>query len=223
MPGFYASVGPDGLADIAPPWTAADRRWLLRLIAGRRAVLDAGCGYGRVAQPLAEAGHRVLGIDLDPGLIADARRRARGLRLPLRYRVGDIRELPAANASQDAVLCLWSTFQHLLTRADQRRFLAEAARVLRPCGRLVLEMTDAGEPGLAARLVREGSGPQRRIVAWSLHGARIRCFLHDAASLDAAIARTGFAGHRVATRLAGRVRRLTAVADKAGDGGPVPR
>lgn len=176
-------------------------------------MLDAGCGYGRIAQPLAAAGHRVLGIDLDPGLIADARRRARGLRLPVRYRVGDIRSLPAADASHDAVLCLWSTFQHLLTRADQRRFLAEAQRVLRPGGRLILEMTDAGEPSLAARLASEGTGPQRRIASWTLHGSRIHCFLHDAASLDAVLNGAGFAGHRVATRQVGTVGRLTAVAD----------
>lgn len=206
-------MGPSGLADIAPPWTTADRRWLLTKLAGRRVVLDAGCGYGRVAQPLAETGHRVLGIDLDPGLIAEAKRRARGLGLPLRYRVGDIRALPAGDASQDAVLCLWSTFQHLLTRADQRRFLAEARRVLRPDGRLLLEMTDAGEPSLATRLAREGTGPQRRIASWALHGSRIRCFLHDATSLDAVLTGAGFANHRVTTRQAGRVRRLTAIAE----------
>jgi SAM-dependent methyltransferase len=214
-PGFYAAVGPSGLADIAPPWTVDDRRWLRPQLTGRRNILDAGCGYGRIAQPLSEAGHDVLGIDLDPGLITDARRRARGLKLPLRYRVGDIRALPAAEASQDAVLCLWSTFQHLLTRADQRRFLGEARRVLRPGGRLILEMTDAGEPKLAARLAREGTGRQRRIASWTLHGSRIRCFLHDAASLDAVLSGVGFASHHVTTRTAGTISRLTAVADVA--------
>lgn len=213
MPDFYAAIGPQGLADIAPPHAPADRRWLGRLLAGRRDVLDAGCGYGRIALPLAQAGHRVLGVDLDPALVAAARSAARGLGLALRYRVGDIRALPAADASQDAVLCLWSTFQHLLVRADRRRFLGEALRVLRPGGRLVLEMTDAGEPALAARLARDGGGRDRRIAAWRLHGSVIRCYLHDAASLDAALAAAGFARHRVATRMAGRVRRLTAVAD----------
>lgn len=213
---FYAAIGAQGLADIAPPCTAADLRWLSRLLRGRRDILDAGCGYGRVALPLARAGHRVVGIDLDPGLIAAARRPARGLGLALRYRVGDIRELPAPDASHDAVLCLWSTFQHLLTARDRSRFLAEALRVLRPGGRLVLEMTDAGEPALAARLAREGGGPQRRIASWRLHGAVIRCFLHDAASLDATLVRSGFSHRRVAVRRTAGIGRLTAIADAPG-------
>ena len=37
-------------------------------------ILDAGCGSGRVGGHLAAAGHRVVGVDLDPELIAEARR-----------------------------------------------------------------------------------------------------------------------------------------------------
>ena len=43
-------------------------------------VLDAGCGTGRVAIELARRGFIVVGVDLDPSMIAEARRRAPELR-----------------------------------------------------------------------------------------------------------------------------------------------
>ncbi|MFC7532809.1 class I SAM-dependent methyltransferase [Actinoplanes sp. GCM10030250] len=52
-------------------------------------VLDAGCGTGRVGGLLAAAGHDVTGVDLDPELIAEARRNHPGPR----WEVGDLSEL----------------------------------------------------------------------------------------------------------------------------------
>jgi SAM-dependent methyltransferase len=48
---------------------------LLREHGGRR-VLDAGCGTGRVAIELAARGYHVVGVDLDPGMLAAARDKA---------------------------------------------------------------------------------------------------------------------------------------------------
>ncbi len=42
-------------------------------------VLDAGCGTGRVASELAARGIDVVGVDVDPSMIAEARRRAPNL------------------------------------------------------------------------------------------------------------------------------------------------
>lgn len=158
-------------------------------------------------------------VDLDPALVADCRRRARGLGLPLRCAVGDIRDDLVPAASQDAVVCLWSTFQHLLTARDRRRCLVAFHRALRPGGLLVLEMTDAGEPTLAARLARAGQGPDRRIAAWRIRGAAIRCYLHDAPALAALLAGSPFARHRVRTRRVRGVSRLVGLAWKAADAG----
>ncbi|MGH8900382.1 MAG: class I SAM-dependent DNA methyltransferase [Egibacteraceae bacterium] len=43
---------------------------------GVHSVLDAGCGTGRVAIELARRGLDVVGVDLDPGMLAAARRKA---------------------------------------------------------------------------------------------------------------------------------------------------
>ena len=46
-----------------------------RLLPAEGWVLDAGCGTGRVAGRLAELGYRTLGVDVDGGMLAEARRR----------------------------------------------------------------------------------------------------------------------------------------------------
>jgi SAM-dependent methyltransferase len=43
---------------------------------GPGSVLDAGCGTGRVAQELSRRGHDVVGVDMDPGMLEAARRKA---------------------------------------------------------------------------------------------------------------------------------------------------
>ncbi len=42
-------------------------------------VLDAGCGTGRTTIEIARRGHEVTGVDLDPSMLAEARRAAPGL------------------------------------------------------------------------------------------------------------------------------------------------
>ncbi|MDA8369388.1 MAG: class I SAM-dependent methyltransferase [Nocardiopsaceae bacterium] len=67
-------------------------------------VLDAGCGTGRVGAELAARGHDVVGVDVDPRLIAAAREDHPGPD----WRVGDLAELDLVGegeASFDAVVC----------------------------------------------------------------------------------------------------------------------
>ncbi|MEU8242718.1 class I SAM-dependent methyltransferase [Actinoplanes missouriensis] len=63
-------------------------------------VLDAGCGTGRVGGRLAAAGHTVVGVDLDPALIEEARRDYPDVR----WQVGDLAEL-SLGESFDVVVC----------------------------------------------------------------------------------------------------------------------
>ncbi|GAA1595557.1 class I SAM-dependent methyltransferase [Actinoplanes couchii] len=64
------------------------------------AVLDAGCGTGRVGGRLAAAGHRVTGVDLDPELIAEARAQHPGSQ----WQVGDLSTFVSPDRF-DAIVC----------------------------------------------------------------------------------------------------------------------
>lgn len=103
----------------------------------RADILDAACGYGRHAVPLAQAGYRVVGVDRSEVLLEEARRRSGDDEWP-RWVHGDHRELPLEDASFDAVLCLFSSLGYRGEEGDART-LAEFLRVLRAAGRLVIE------------------------------------------------------------------------------------
>jgi SAM-dependent methyltransferase len=54
-------------------------------------TLDLACGTGRILQPVADAGFAATGIDLSPGMLAEARRKAQSGHSSVRYIQGDIR------------------------------------------------------------------------------------------------------------------------------------
>ncbi|MFP5225474.1 MAG: class I SAM-dependent methyltransferase [Actinomycetota bacterium] len=89
-------------------------------------ILDLACGEGYGAQALSDAGHTVVALDLEAGVVADASTRYTGPS----FVAGDALRLPFADRSFDAVGAL-QTIEHL---AEASPFLAECARVLRPDG-----------------------------------------------------------------------------------------
>lgn len=98
-------------------------------------LLDIGCGQGRILKLLASRAQRAVGVDLD----ADARRFARAelllAGLPnCTLRKGDMYSLQFADAEFDTVI-----LDDVLTSADEPvAAILEAARLLRPGGRLLL-------------------------------------------------------------------------------------
>lgn len=99
------------------------------------AVLELGCGYGRVALRLAEVARRVVGIDLSEESVALARRMA-AADANLRFHQMNALELRFPDGSFDAVVCLQNGI--CAFGVDQQALLREALRVLRPGGRLLL-------------------------------------------------------------------------------------
>ena len=100
-------------------------------------LLDVGCGSGLAMVIAGERGAVPAGIDISPGLLGVARERLPQADL----REGDMEQLPFADASFDAVIGI-NAFQFA---GDPRRALQEAARVLRPGGRLVASLFAAPE------------------------------------------------------------------------------
>jgi arsenite methyltransferase len=105
-------------------------------------VLDVGSGPGFLAAEMAAdagAGGRVHGLDPSDSMLDLARRRTAGPdAAPLEFQVGDALAVPFADASFDAVV----STQVLEYVEDVAAALAEARRVLRPGGRLLVLDTD---------------------------------------------------------------------------------
>ncbi len=93
-------------------------------------VLDAACGTGAVSAQLVALGHDVVGVDLSQQMLA----RARAAVPTVRFEVGDLTALPLPDDDVDHVVCSLA-LAHL---EDLRPFFAEAARVMRPGGHLVV-------------------------------------------------------------------------------------
>ncbi|MFG2720784.1 class I SAM-dependent methyltransferase [Streptomyces sp. NPDC048416] len=142
---------------------ADELRVLAELGLPRRGVLlELGAGPGAVTRRLRTAlpGLTVLAMDIDEALLAhntaDGAARV----------VGDAVRLPLRDGSVDAVLLRY-VLQHL---PDVKPALAEAARVLRPGGRIVTIEVDNGCWGMAEPVYPE-LGPIHAKVAAAQRGA----------------------------------------------------
>jgi ArsR family transcriptional regulator len=101
-------------------------------------VLDVGCGDGAVAQLVAPRCKSVTCIDRSEKLLAAAKERLAGA-TNVKCALGDAHELPFDDARFDDVLL----FNALTCVTTPTRVIAEAARVLRPKGRLVVTVLAA--------------------------------------------------------------------------------
>ena len=110
---------------------------LLDLVLPNGATLDAfdaGCGTGFLVFELAARGHRVVGVDFAPAMIAEARRKAAERGASVRFEHGDVEHLPFAPGRFDLAIS-----RHVLwTLPHPEAAIDEWIRVLRPGGRLVV-------------------------------------------------------------------------------------
>jgi len=109
----------------------AGREWVCSRALGE--VLEIGVGTGRNLYFYPTEVH-LTGVELSPKMLEIARRRARESGIEADLRVGDAQDLPFPDASFDTVVATLA----LCTIPDDRRAVIEAARVLRPGGRLLL-------------------------------------------------------------------------------------
>jgi SAM-dependent methyltransferase len=113
-------------------------------------VADIGCGEGYLTLEAARWARSVVGIDRSPSVLARASElAARRQVINVQWRTGDLVQLPLANASVDVALLS----QALHHAAEPERAIAEAVRVLRPEGRvLVLDLRQHDQAWVRTRL-----------------------------------------------------------------------
>lgn len=162
-----------------------------RVAAGQR-VLDVACGTGVLARAARErVGERgsVVGLDLNPGMLAVARR----VEPRVEWREGRAEDLPFPDASLDAVVSQFG----LMFFEDRPRALGEMQRVLKPGGRLAVAVWDSIErsPGYAAmnELLLAELGPAAAATLLAPFS------LGDQATLRPILAQAGLASATVAT------------------------
>lgn len=99
-------------------------------------VLDAGCGSGRLAAQIARRRPdlQVRGVDLEPGMVQVASRRAEQENLAgrVQFTVADLADLPLPDGSVDLIVST-ASMHHW---ADVGAVIASLGRVLRPGGQL---------------------------------------------------------------------------------------
>ncbi len=118
-------------------WSEETLGWLLDHAAPRAGdfVLDVATGTGFTALAFAPHVGTVIGLDVSSGMLEQARRQAGERRIANAvFQEGAAESLPFADGSFDIVTCRIAPHHFL----DIEKFLAEAARVLKPGGRLAL-------------------------------------------------------------------------------------
>jgi ubiquinone/menaquinone biosynthesis C-methylase UbiE len=96
-------------------------------------VADLGCGTGPLTATLAPFVQRVVAVDASEAMLAAARRRLDGV-TNVDIRQGELEALPIERGQMDAAVM--SLVLHYI--AEPQKALGEAARVLRPGGRLIV-------------------------------------------------------------------------------------
>jgi 2-polyprenyl-6-hydroxyphenyl methylase / 3-demethylubiquinone-9 3-methyltransferase len=91
-------------------------------------VLDIGCGGGHLTNPLAQEGHKVVGIDLSEPSLAWAKKQ--DVTESVRYLTADAKKLPMEEGSFD-IVCAMDLLEHV---DNPEEVIKEASRVLKPGG-----------------------------------------------------------------------------------------
>jgi ubiquinone/menaquinone biosynthesis C-methylase UbiE len=105
-----------------------------------RRILDLATGTGSVAIELAERGYEVTGVDLSEPMLEQARRKAHGADLDLRFLQADAAELRFPPASFDAAVSLYDSLNYILEPERLQRAFDGMAAALAPGGAFIFDL-----------------------------------------------------------------------------------
>lgn len=163
--GFHQTINLPSLLDLLPP------------PAGR--TLEMGCGEGRVSRVLRARGYSMVGLDAAPSMVRLARAHESE---PIEALLGDAAALPFRDETFDLVVA----YMALHDFDAMPEAVAEAARVLRPGGRLCLAIphpiSSAGQfasPEADAPFIVTGSYVEAAPVTWTATRGGIEVTFHS--------------------------------------------
>ena len=133
-------------------------------------IADIGCGTGATSRVFADIGLDVIGIDLSPNMIAEARRLNPGLR----FQVGSMTKLDFEDGQFDGV-CAWYSVIHVPDELLPQVF-SEFHRVLRPGGVALVAFQVGDQP----RTFREMFGEQVSLTFYRRQPDTVALLLDEA-------------------------------------------
>ncbi|MEM7099030.1 MAG: class I SAM-dependent methyltransferase [Pseudomonadota bacterium] len=110
-----------------------EQDWILQQldqISSQAVIVDVGCGYGAMLDPVIGSAEKLIGVELHP--VAAQHAHSQGMNVVC----SDAFELPLATSSVDVIVN--SQFLNQLDAPTSEQLLAEFARVLKPGGTLIL-------------------------------------------------------------------------------------
>jgi ubiquinone/menaquinone biosynthesis C-methylase UbiE len=187
---FYEKLGVEELSTLAlknqNKQNNEHSRFLMNHLSKDQKILDLACGYGRLTIPLAKMGYTIEGIDLVPSHIKKALELAQKENLKISFRVDDMCALPYARESFDAIICMWSSFNHLLTQKDQALSLKEIVRVLRKNGMAIIDLPYFRKPTNTLQKLGKFLD-NAHLFKRKFNNAETILFLHSRQSLEKAL------------------------------------
>lgn len=102
-------------------------------------ILDVTCGPGFYATELARMGHKVTGVDFSPAAIDYANQQLKGSKLPIEYKLADMREMELKKNSFDGCFYIYG-MPNALTKDELVKITQKISRWLAPGGVYVSEL-----------------------------------------------------------------------------------
>lgn len=125
-----------GTGPVDSRFTQSEHDFVFSKVQAGHRVLDLGCGTGRFTVPMAVLGAEVTGLDISTAMLDEARRKLKVQNVEAKLYEGDMAALPFADDSFEIITSMLA-LMHIPVE-DRAKVFAEAARVLRPGGRMII-------------------------------------------------------------------------------------